>query len=374
MKLVEPDLDCLASYVAALRRGWTYDNHRGEDAIREDLARIESDPRAFVASHVDREAKGPPIVLPDGSHAKRLPSFRLWMWDGEFCGAIQLRWAPGTHALPPTCLGHIGYGVVPWKRRRGYATRALALLRPRVRREGLTYADIVADAANAISHKVMLANGAFAFQRFRAPASCGGADCLRFRWYAGDERPIERDTARLRLRQWREADRAPFAALNGDREVMAHFPSALTRSQSHALHDRLRDALAHRGFGLWAVERREDARFLGFVGLMPAPDELPFAPAVEIGWRLARAGGGAGYATQDPRETLGVAVESHEQPQLGAVTASTNERSAAVMRRLGMREDRPFEHPRVAPGHRLRAHRLFRIARGDFLRAARSSM
>ena len=101
MELVRPGLEHLASYVAALERGWSADNERGIEAAREELSRIHADAVAFLASMEDREAKGPPITLPDGSTAKRLPGFRRWLWDGEFCGSIGLRWQPGTTALPP---------------------------------------------------------------------------------------------------------------------------------------------------------------------------------------------------------------------------------------------------------------------------------
>ena len=88
-----------------------------QDAAREELAKIAEDPAAFVASLDDREAKAGPVTLPDGSKVPRLPGYRRWMWDGEFCGSIGFRWQKGTSALPPYVLGHIGYAVVPWKRR-----------------------------------------------------------------------------------------------------------------------------------------------------------------------------------------------------------------------------------------------------------------
>lgn len=129
MQLVRPEIQYLDSYVAALRRGWSPDTSRAA-AAQEELQRIETDPAAFIAVMEDREAKGPMVTLPDGSKVKRLPSFRRWMWDTEFCGSISLRWQPGTTDLPPTCLGHIGYSVVPWKQRRGIATQALRDLLP----------------------------------------------------------------------------------------------------------------------------------------------------------------------------------------------------------------------------------------------------
>jgi predicted acetyltransferase len=103
------------------------------------------------------------------------------MWDGEFCGSISFRWRPGTTELPPHCLGHIGYTVVPWKRQRGYATRALALLLPEARTEGLAYVELTSDADNVASRRVIEVNGGKLIERFRKPGVHGGAECLRFR-------------------------------------------------------------------------------------------------------------------------------------------------------------------------------------------------
>jgi predicted acetyltransferase len=88
MELVRPGPEHLASYVAALECGWSPDNERGIEAAREELFRIETDAAAFLASMEDREAQGPPITLPDGTTAMRLPGFRRWLWDGEFCGSM----------------------------------------------------------------------------------------------------------------------------------------------------------------------------------------------------------------------------------------------------------------------------------------------
>jgi hypothetical protein len=108
MDLVRPALPYLPSYADALRRGWSHDNIRGLAAAKDELESIAQDPLAFVEGLTDPEGRGPPIALPDGSRAPRLPGFRLWIWDGEFCGSIGLRWQPGTTDLPPYCLGHIG--------------------------------------------------------------------------------------------------------------------------------------------------------------------------------------------------------------------------------------------------------------------------
>lgn len=180
MELVWPAAEYLSGYVEALKKGWSPDNLRPQ-AASEELARIAEDPVRFLSEQVDREATGPLIILPDGRAVPRLPGYARWMWDGEFCGAISFRWQPGTTDLPPYCLGHIGYSVVPWKRRRGYATRALESLLPEARDEGLAYVELVADADNIASKRVIEVNGGEMIERFRKSAEYGGAESLRFR-------------------------------------------------------------------------------------------------------------------------------------------------------------------------------------------------
>jgi predicted acetyltransferase len=180
MQLVWPDAQYLPSYCHALEQGWSPDNLRPE-AAREELDEIARDATKFLAEQVDRDAKGPPVHLPDGSTVPRLPGYHKWMWDGEFCGVIGFRWQPGTTALPPYCLGHIGYSVVPWKRGKGYATRALQLLIPDARREGLAFVELTTDADNVGSRRVIEANGGKLVERFYKPAGYGGAASLRFR-------------------------------------------------------------------------------------------------------------------------------------------------------------------------------------------------
>ena len=111
----------------------------------------------------------------------RLPGFHQWIWDGEFCGAISLRWQPGTTTLPPHCLGHIGYSVVEWKRNRGHATAALASILPEARAEGLPFVEITCDPENFASQRVIERNGGVLVERFIKPAQFGHAPGLRYR-------------------------------------------------------------------------------------------------------------------------------------------------------------------------------------------------
>lgn len=181
MKLVWPSREYLPSYVAALERGWSSDNVRGLAAAQEELARIAADANAFLASLVDREATGDPVTLLDGTKVPRLPGYRRWLWDGEFCGSIGFRWQRGTEALPPHCLGHIGYAVVPWKQGRGYATRALGEMLREAKAEGLRYVEITTQPDNVPSQRVITANGGVLIEEFVTPPALGGNRELRYR-------------------------------------------------------------------------------------------------------------------------------------------------------------------------------------------------
>ncbi len=182
MQIVKPAATHLPGYVAALNRGYSPDNVRGAVATQEILARIELlDADAFTASLEDREAKGPLVTLPDGTQVKRIPGFHRWMWDGEFCGSISLRWQPGTADLPPHVLGHIGYSVVPWKRRLGYATSALQQLLPEAREVGLPYVELTTDPDNGASQRVIEANGGVLVEHFTKPSQFDSTPGLRYR-------------------------------------------------------------------------------------------------------------------------------------------------------------------------------------------------
>ena len=180
LKLVWPTRAHLASYRAALDSGWSPNNLRPE-AGREELAVIDADADAFLATLVDVEGNGAPVKQPNGSFVPRLPGYSKWLWDGDFCGSIGFRWQKGSNALPPYCLGHIGYAVVPWKRRKGYATHALALLLKEAPAQGLTYVEITTDPENEISQRVILANGGVLVEKFVTPVEIGHKTELRWR-------------------------------------------------------------------------------------------------------------------------------------------------------------------------------------------------
>ena len=124
---------------------------------------------------VVRWPNGEVITLPDGSKVSRRPGYRRWLWDGEFCGSIGLRWQHGTSVLPAHVLGHVGYAIVPWKQRRGYATEALRQLLPEARAEGLEYIEITTDPDNLASRRVVERNGGMLVEQFTRPGAKSSA-------------------------------------------------------------------------------------------------------------------------------------------------------------------------------------------------------
>ena len=147
----------------------------------EELQAVEADAQAFVAGLADFSANANPIRLNDGTLVPRLPGFCRWMWDGEFAGSVSLRWDPKRPELPPWCFGHIGYSVVPWKRRRGYATAAVASMLLEARNVGLPYVYVTTSPENHASQRVIVANGGALVNRFDMTAVHSTGMGLRYR-------------------------------------------------------------------------------------------------------------------------------------------------------------------------------------------------
>ncbi|HXH61970.1 MAG TPA: GNAT family N-acetyltransferase [Fimbriimonadaceae bacterium] len=175
--------------------------------------------------------------------------------------------------------------------------------------------------------------------------------------------PDSIETERLLLRRWREEDLDPFRRMNADPVVMEHFPAPLTAEQSDVFVEKIARHFEEHGYGLWAVEVKGGAPFIGYVGLWTQSFEAPFTPCVEVGWRLAADHWGRGYATEGGRASIDLGFHHAALDEIVSMTAVENARSIRVMQRLGMTHDPAddFDHPRIEPGHRLRRHVLYRI-------------
>ena len=175
---------------------------------------------------------------------------------------------------------------------------------------------------------------------------------------------MDLSSPRLLLRPWRDSDRKPFAMMGQDPRVMRYFPAPLTRAQSDALIDRAMEGIRTRGYGFWAVERKDTEAFIGFVGLSVPSYGLPCGPCIEVGWRLHSDHWGQGFATEASRVALRFGFEKIQLEEIVSFTSLVNRASEAVMERLGMvRDAETFMHPKVDPQSELAEHVLYRLSR-----------
>ncbi len=174
------------------------------------------------------------------------------------------------------------------------------------------------------------------------------------------------ETDRLTLREWRDADIEPLAAMGRDPAVMVHLGGVQDRAESHAMIERVRATQARQGHCFWAVERSVDRAFLGFCGLRlgghagtPVPEEL------EIGWRLGRSHWGQGYAREAAEASIAWGWTNTDRARIVAWTVPANTASWGLMIRLGMshRPELDFAHPSFTPDHPLSAHIVYAIDR-----------
>ncbi|AVX26259.1 GNAT family acetyltransferase [Pseudomonas syringae pv. atrofaciens] len=181
---------------------------------------------------------------------------------------------------------------------------------------------------------------------------------------------LKLDSARLRMRQWRDDDLPAFARMSADPRVMRHFPKPLSHLESAAMIGRLRGHFAELGFGLWALERKDTSEFIGFTGLHVVGFKAPFTPAVEIGWRLAYDHWGLGFASEAAWTALGCGFERLELKEIVSFTAVNNQPSQKVMQAIGMQQDESgsFDHPNLEDGHPLKPHVLYRISHEQWLK------
>jgi RimJ/RimL family protein N-acetyltransferase len=175
-------------------------------------------------------------------------------------------------------------------------------------------------------------------------------------------------TGRLLLRRWRAEDLGEFAAINGDSAVMEHFPETLTREQTGETIERMEAGFERDGYGFWAVEVSATGSLAGFVGLSPVSEAMPFAPAVEAGWRLGHEHWGQGIAREAAEAALDYGFGSLGLGEIVAFTALGNRPSRRLMERLGMRHDQgsDFDHPSLEAGHYLTAHVLYRLSADEY--------
>lgn len=169
---------------------------------------------------------------------------------------------------------------------------------------------------------------------------------------------------RLVLRPWRDEDKPAFAAMNADLRVMEYFPALRTKEQSDSMVDECSVRLARDGFTFWAVERKDNNEFIGFVGLTKFSADLPFCPCVEIGWRLAYKQWGNGFATEAAKRSLSLGFNEFGLNEIVSFTTLANMRSRHVMEKIGMvNTNNNFLHPSVDAASGMQEHCLYHALR-----------
>ena len=176
------------------------------------------------------------------------------------------------------------------------------------------------------------------------------------------------ETPRLIIRPWKDSDIPEFAKMNQDPDVRQFFPRLLTPEESAGFVEFYRQQLKDHGFCFWAVELKATQEFIGFVGLGVCPSEMPFSPAVEIGWRLSKKHWNHGYATEAARFVLHEAFEKFNLKEVVSFTAMPNKKSMRIMEKIGLSHDPKddFDHPKLDKDHWLCRHVVYRMTKEQF--------
>ena len=168
------------------------------------------------------------------------------------------------------------------------------------------------------------------------------------------------------MRPWRAEDRAPYIELCRSASVMAFLGGPPSEAEIDAALGRVRASQERNGFCFWAIERREDAAFLGFCGLKVADTPgTPIEDEIEIGWRLGEPYWGQGYAREAALASLRWAWTNLTAPRVIAITVPANRRSWGLMERIGMtrRPELDFGHPLFPESHPLHRHISYAVDR-----------
>ncbi|MBJ8554065.1 GNAT family N-acetyltransferase [Acinetobacter bereziniae] len=173
------------------------------------------------------------------------------------------------------------------------------------------------------------------------------------------------ETEHLILRQWKESDYLPFINMGKDPEVMKYFPKNLTEDESIKIIQTVTEILNRNKWGIWAVELKENHKFIGFIGLHDQPLQFDFSPCVEIAWRLAKEYWGNGYATEGAKAVLQYAFNVLDLDKIVSFTAITNKSSEAVMKKIGMTKVKEFNHPEFSLAPHLEKHILYEVTKLD---------
>jgi len=159
---------------------------------------------------------------------------------------------------------------------------------------------------------------------------------------------------RLGFRNWTDNDIPLMAAMNTDPEVMEFFPSIVTPEQTAAFVKRMKNMFSERGYCYFAVDKLDEDCFIGFIGLAYQDYDAAFTPCTDIGWRLDKKYWNKGYATEGAERCLRYAFQDLKLKNIKATAPQININSINVMRKIGMKKQLDFIHPKLKDNERLK--------------------
>lgn len=176
------------------------------------------------------------------------------------------------------------------------------------------------------------------------------------------------ETERLLLRNWKEEDAEPYYEMNQDAHFLEFLPDTISMQEAKEYIINTNKRIAENGFSFFAVEEKESGKLVGSLGLEKIEETFPFAPAIEIGWRLAFPHWGKGYATEVARSVLAYGFNHLGFREIVSYAVATNYPSLRIMEKIGMKRDLQgdFKHPHLPEDHRLSASVLYRMKKAEW--------
>ncbi len=166
---------------------------------------------------------------------------------------------------------------------------------------------------------------------------------------------------RLGFRNWLTRDLKTMTDINSDAKVMEFFPSRQSEKQTIEFIERMRKQFNEKGYCYFAVDKLENNEFIGFIGLSEQTFDADFTPCIDIGWRLKANEWNKGLATEGAKECLEYAFQHLAIEKISAIAPQINIQSERIMKNIGMKKVKVFQHPKLIGDERLQECVLYEI-------------
>jgi RimJ/RimL family protein N-acetyltransferase len=165
---------------------------------------------------------------------------------------------------------------------------------------------------------------------------------------------------RLGFRNWNLTDIEKMHEINSDEKVMEFFPNIPTREQTEEFIERMKKQYENKGFCYFAVDKLEDNKFIGFIGLSEQTYKADFTPCIDIGWRINSNEWNKGFATEGAKKCLDYALNELKLENVFSIAPKINIKSEHIMTKIGMKKQYEFEHSLLTNDERLKTCVLYK--------------